>query len=113
MGRERRARGGAGKLGAPARRDSDWERALCRGVIRGLASRPPSHRAPTLAGMTAPPPRERWRKLWPKQRPGQWLCSPEARILRRAALGHLKAKPQLEPGENQAGSAMGVVDLKR
>lgn len=36
-----------------------------------------------------------------------------ARTLRGAALGHLKAKPQLEPGEIQAGSAVGVVDLKR
>lgn len=36
-----------------------------------------------------------------------------ARILKGAALGHLKAKPQLEPEEMQAGSAVGIVDLNR
>lgn len=55
------ARGGVVKLGAPSAAGAkDWERALRRAAIRGPASRPPSHRAPTLAGVTVPPPRERW-----------------------------------------------------
>lgn len=58
--------------------------------------------------------------MLPKLRPGQWLCSREIlattifiRCCRQpeslgAALGHLKAKTQVEPAEIQAGSVVGV-----
>ena len=59
-GREGLARGGAGKLGAwSAAGASDWERAPHRPADLGPASRRPSYRAPTLAGVSAPPPKER------------------------------------------------------
>lgn len=83
---------------------------------RGPASRPPSYRAPTLAGVTAPPPKERWQRPRPRLRPGQRLCSLESLAtpifvcFRRypESLGHLKSKTQLEPVEIQAGNAVGV-----
>lgn len=81
QGGGRGARGGAAQLGVPsAARAGEREPAQpspARPGAPGPASRPPSHRAPTLAGVTAPPPRERWRIPWPKLRPRQGLRGPE------------------------------------
>lgn len=60
-GRRRRARGGVVLLvrpGAPG--GSDWERAQRRAA--SPRRRPPSHRTPTRAGVTAPLRKERWRR---------------------------------------------------
>ncbi|KAF7465688.1 Hypothetical predicted protein [Marmota monax] len=48
----------------PARRQLAIGSAPCaEPQVRGAASRPPSHRAPTLAGVTVSPPKERWKTL--------------------------------------------------
>lgn len=78
--RERRSR----KARSPrARREPTIGSAPCAAPpILGLLSRPPSHRAPTLAGVIAPPPKERWGRVLPK------LIEAGAVAMQSVDLGH-------------------------
>lgn len=80
----RGARGAEPESSEPrARREPAIGSAPCAAPpILGSLSRPPSHRAPTLAGVTAPPPKERWGRALPK------LIEARTLALQSGDLGH-------------------------